>query len=123
VFDDASPIYLQIAHQLEDEILSGALAPDAQVMSTNQYATFYRINPATAAKGLQQLVDDGILYKRRGLGMFVSPDAHEVLLARRREKFFDDVVAPMIAEARRIGIPIADIAAQLEREEGSWPTT
>jgi len=123
VFDDASPIYLQIAHQLEDEILSGALAPDAQVMSTNQYAAFYRINPATAAKGLQQLVDDGILYKRRGLGMFVSPDAHEVLLARRREKFFDDVVAPMIAEARRIGIPIADIAAQLEREEGSWPTT
>ncbi|HLR95347.1 MAG TPA: GntR family transcriptional regulator [Jiangellaceae bacterium] len=123
MFDDASPIYLQIAHQLEDEILSGALAPDAQVMSTNQYAAFYRINPATAAKGLQQLVDDGILYKRRGLGMFVSPDAHEVLLARRREKFFDDVVAPMIAEARRIGIPIADIAAQLEREEGSWPTT
>jgi len=123
VFDDASPIYLQIAHQLEDEILSGALAPDAQVMSTNQYATFYRINPATAAKGLQQLVDDGILYKRRGLGMFVSPDAHEVLLARRREKFFDDVVAPMIAEARRIGIPVADIAAHLEREEKSWPTT
>lgn len=123
MFDDASPIYLQIAHQLEDEILSGALAPDAQVMSTNQYATFYRINPATAAKGLQQLVDDGILYKRRGLGMFVSPDAHEVLLARRRETFFDDVVAPMIAEARRIGIPVADIAARLEREGEAWPTT
>ena len=75
VFDDRSPIYQQIADKIKDDILSGALREDEQIMSTNQYAAFYRINPATAAKGFHQLIDEGILYKRRGIGMFVAPDA------------------------------------------------
>lgn len=79
MFDDRSPIYLQIADQIKNDIVTGALAEDEQVMSTNQYATFYRINPATAAKGFAQLVDEGVLYKKRGIGMFVSPNARELL--------------------------------------------
>jgi DNA-binding transcriptional regulator YhcF (GntR family) len=114
-FDDRSPIYRQIAARIEAEVLSGALAADEQVMSTNQYAVFYRINPATAAKAFGQLVEDKILYKKRGIGMFVHPTARERLRERRRERFFADVVDPMIAEARTIGIPLADVVGRIEQ--------
>jgi DNA-binding transcriptional regulator YhcF (GntR family) len=113
VFNDRSPIYLQIADGIKNDVLSGALKEDEQIMSTNQYATFYRINPATAAKGFAQLVDEGVLYKKRGIGMFVSPDAREKLRAARRERFFSEVVEPMLAEARRIGIDVQDIVRHL----------
>jgi GntR family transcriptional regulator len=115
VFDDRSPIYLQIADGIKNDVLSGALKEDDQVMSTNQYAAFYRINPATAAKGFAQLVDEGVLYKKRGIGMFVSPDARDRLRAGRRKRFFTDVVDPMLAEAGRIGVPIDEILQHIQR--------
>ncbi len=114
MFDDRSPIYLQIADKIKEDIVSGALGEDEQVMSTNQYASFYRINPATAAKGFQQLVEEGVLYKRRGIGMFVSPDAREKLRSERRERFFEQVVDTMIAEARVIGISLDEIVRRIE---------
>jgi GntR family transcriptional regulator len=120
-FDDRSPIYRQIADRIEAEVLSGALAGDEQVMSTNKYAAFHRINPATVNKAFQQLVDDGILYKRRGIGMFVSPQARQTLRARRRKSFFTDVVDPMVAEAKAIGIDLSDLVErinELAREDG-----
>ncbi len=115
LFDGHSPIYRQIAEQISADILSGALAPDQQVMSTNQFAAFYRINPATVAKGFQQLVDDGLLYKKRGIGMFVSPEAPVRLRTRHRERFMAEVVDPMVAEAHVIGIPLDDIVARIEQ--------
>ncbi|MBB5789574.1 GntR family transcriptional regulator [Jiangella mangrovi] len=121
MFDDRSPIYHQIAESIKNDILSGALGADEQVMSTNQYAAYYRINPATAAKGFQQLVDEGVLYKRRGIGMFVSPDARDMLLAQRREHFFADVVEPMVAEARVIGIPLDDVVARIRSLKAEEP--
>jgi DNA-binding transcriptional regulator YhcF (GntR family) len=114
MFDDRSPIYRQIADRIRADVLSGTLDEDEQVMSTNQYAAFYRINPATAAKAFQQLVDEGVLYKKRGIGMFVSPDARDTLRAQRRKSFFADVVDPMVAEARAIGIPLADVVARID---------
>ncbi len=119
-FDDRSPIYRQIADRIEAEVLSGALAGDEQVMSTNKYASFHRINPATVNKAFQQLVDDGILYKRRGIGMFVSPQAGQTLRARRRKTFFTDVVEPMVAQARAIGIEMSELVeriTELARED------
>lgn len=113
MFDDSSPIYRQIAEQIKQDIVSGALHEEEQVMSTNQYASFYRINPATAQKAFQELVEEGVLYKKRGIGMFVSPGAQESLLAVRRDRFFDEVVVPMIDEARTIGMPIADVLARI----------
>ena len=118
VFDERSPIYQQIADKIKEDILTGALGEDEQVMSTNQYAAFYRINPATAAKGFHQLLDEGILYKRRGIGMFVSPDARERLREQRREQFFDGVVAPMVAQAQVLDIPLADVVSHIERLGG-----
>jgi len=113
VFDDRSPIYQQIANGIKDDVLSGALKEDEQVMSTNQYAAFYQINPATAAKGFAQLVDEGVLYKKRGIGMFVSPQARDRLRTERRERFFAEVVEPMLAEARMIGVPVDEIINHL----------
>jgi GntR family transcriptional regulator len=118
VFDGRDPIYLQIADQVRDDVVSGALAEEEQVMSTTQYATTYRINPATAAKAFAQLVDEGVVYKRRGVGIFVSPGARDRLLARRRERFFADVVEPVAAEARMLGVPLEDVVARLRRLGG-----
>lgn len=123
MFDDRSPIYIQIADAIKSDILSGELGADDQVMSTNQYAAFYRINPATAAKGFHQLVEEGVLYKKRGLGMFVSPDARDRLLEQRRDHFFADVVDPMVTEATVIGIPLDDVVARIDatRKNGVRP--
>jgi GntR family transcriptional regulator len=115
MFDERSPIYRQIADRIKADVLSGALDGDEQVMSTNQYAAFYRINPATVAKAFQQLVEEGVLYKKRGIGMFVSPTAREELRALRRKSFFTDVVDPMVAQARAIGIPLAEIIDRITR--------
>jgi GntR family transcriptional regulator len=113
MFDDRSPIYRQIADQIEADVLRGGLRGDEQVMSTTKYAAFHRINPATVAKAFQQLVDEGVLYKKRGIGMFVSPDAPELLRARRRKVFFTEVVDPMVAQAMTIGVPVSDLIQRI----------
>ncbi|GGI08228.1 GntR family transcriptional regulator [Egicoccus halophilus] len=113
MFDDGTPIYRQIAGRIRDDVLSGALGPDAQVMSTTQYAAHYRINPATAAKAFQQLVDEGVLYKRRGVGMFVRPDAPERLRAHHRERFLDEDLEPVIARAVALGIDVDLVVARV----------
>lgn len=117
MFDDGSPIYRQIADRIRADVLGGALGPDEQVMSTTRYAAHFRINPATAAKAFQQLVDEGVLYKRRGVGMFVAPDARDRLRARHRDRFFDDVVDPMVVEARAIGVPLDDVVAHIRAQD------
>lgn len=120
MFDDGSPIYRQIADRIRADVLNGVLAADEQVMSTTQYAAHFRINPATAAKAFQQLIDEGVLYKRRGIGVFVSAEARERLRAQHRGRFFDDVVDPMIAEARAIGVALDDVVAHI-REQTDQP--
>lgn len=114
MFDDRSPIYQQIADKIKNDIVNGSLGEGEQVMSTNRYAAFYRINPATAAKGFAQLVDEGVLHKRRGIGMFVSPRARERLRDQRRERFFADVVDPMVAEAKVLGIAVDDVLRRIK---------
>ena len=111
--DGDQPIYRQIAAQLRAEIVSGALQSEDQVMSTNQYAAFHRINPATVAKGFQELVDEGLLYKRRGVGMFVSPGARDRLLVERRARFRSEYLEPALAEAHRLGMTAAEVVAEL----------
>ncbi|NLF04803.1 MAG: GntR family transcriptional regulator [Actinomycetales bacterium] len=115
-FDGREPIFLQIADQIRTQVLSGALREEEQVMSTTQYATAYRINPATAAKAFAELVEEGTLYKRRGVGMFVAPGARERLVAARRERFFTDVVDPVAEQARLLGIPLDDVVARLREQ-------
>src|SRR5215831_9883089 len=101
VIDDNRPIFVQIAERIENDILTGELPEDAQVPSTNEFAAFYQINPATAAKGVNLLVDQGILYKKRGLGMFVAAGSRTRLMEQRREQFFQQYVVTMIQEAEK----------------------
>ncbi|WP_448631779.1 GntR family transcriptional regulator [Cellulomonas soli] len=102
--------------------MRGALAAEEQVMSTTQYATTFRINPATAAKAFAELVDEGVLYKRRGIGMFVAPGARDRLLSARRQTFLTEVVDPVLDQARVLGIDIEDVVAHL-RAHTDTPTT
>jgi len=118
LFDDRSPIYRQIAEQIKGDVLSGVLGPDEQVMSTNQYAAFYRINPATAARAFQELVDEGVLYKRRGIGMFVDPGARERLRRQHRDRFFTEVVDRMVTEAQTIGVALDEIIDRIQTSAG-----
>nr|WP_198426058.1 GntR family transcriptional regulator [Microbacterium ureisolvens] len=103
-------MFLQIAESVEDAIIDGSLAEESQAPSTNELAAFYRINPATAAKGVAMLTDKGVLYKRRGIGMFVAPGARERLMSERRTAFADRFVEPLLAEARKLGLGPDDLA-------------
>jgi GntR family transcriptional regulator len=106
VLDDRSPIFTQIAELLAEQIAEGELAEGDRVPSTNELAAFYRINPATAAKGINMLADDGLVEKRRGIGMFVATGARHRLLEQRRTEFSERYVEPLVAEAARLGIDV-----------------
>ena len=112
-------IYLQIAEQIEDQILRRDLLEDEQVPSTNQMAALYRINPATAAKGIALLVDEGILYKQRGIGMFVSAGAQKQILVKRKKDFFARYVEPMLQEAKNLSIDPEEINAYIRSRNGA----
>ena len=107
-------LFVQIAEDIENSIIDGSLAEDAQAPSTNELAAFYRINPATAAKGITMLTDKGVLYKRRGIGMFIAPGARDLLLGERRAAFATRYLDPLIAEARTLGLGPDDIARLLQ---------
>ena len=115
LIDDRRPIFVQIGERIEEDILDGRLAEEEQVPSTNQFASLYQINPATAAKGVNLLVDQGILYKKRGLGMYVVPGARAKLLEKRREQFFEQYVMTMLREAEKLGITTEQVSEMVHR--------
>ena len=118
--NDQSLIYLQIARMLEDDILRGIYREEEQVPSTNELARGYNINPATAAKGINLLVADGILYKRRGIGMFVAPGAGETVRNKRKAAFYDGFVKPLVKEGASLSLNGEELMAMVRRaiEEG-----
>mgnify|MGYP002543688817 FL=1 len=114
-FDDDRPIFIQIAEMLQDSILSGAYPEESQIPSITEFAVSCKINPATALKGINILVDEGLIYKKRGLGMFVSQGAQEKLRAKRKESFYLDYIVPLLQEAARLGLDKQDLQSMLER--------
>ena len=123
-FNSEKPIFQQIAEGLEDSILSRAFPEESQIPSITEFSVLYKINPATALKGINLLVDAGVVYKKRGVGMFVAQGAVEALRAKRREGFYDHFVASMIEEAKRLGLSREELQrlidqgfAQEEQEE------
>lgn len=112
--DDGRPLFLQIAEQIENAVIDGSLPEESRVPSTNELAAFHRINPATAANGISRLVADGVLYKRRGIGMFVVSGARDMLLQRRRESFGHAYIAPLLAEARKLGMDAEDLKKMID---------
>ncbi|AKK07274.1 putative transcriptional regulator [Corynebacterium mustelae] len=114
--DDATaPLFRQIATLVEDAIVDGSLKAGERAPSTNELAVFHSINPATARKGLTILVEAGVLEKRRGLGMFVTEAAHDIIISRRREDFAAAYLAPLIDEAVKLDVSRADLHTLIDR--------
>ncbi|WP_132993190.1 GntR family transcriptional regulator [Gordonia zhaorongruii] len=114
MIDDGRALFQQIAEQIADSIIDGTLPEETRAPSTNELAAFHRINPATAAKGINMLVDQGILYKRRGVGMFVASGAHDLLRRERQQVFADRFIEPLLGEARRLGLAPDDVIALIQ---------
>ncbi|GGG73233.1 GntR family transcriptional regulator [Paenibacillus radicis (ex Gao et al. 2016)] len=117
--DDSRPIFMQIAEQIEDDIIEGRLPEEAQVPSKNEFAAYHQINPATAAKGVNLLVDEGILYKKRGIGMFVATGAKAKLISKRQELFFEQYIVTMMREAEKLGITAEQLMSMIQRGDAS----
>ncbi len=104
ILNQEKSIYLQIKEMIEQDILRDILLEEERVPSTNELARLYAINPATAAKGINLLVEEGILYKKRGIGMFVAEGAKAAIMKKRKECFFDDYIRGLLLEAASLGI-------------------
>lgn len=111
-------IYIQIKEMLERDILKDIILEEEKVPSTNELAKLYAINPATAAKGVNLLVDEGILYKKRGIGMFVAAGAKEAIKKKKREHFFEDYIKGMLTEAASLGITKEDLIEMITTNKG-----
>lgn len=115
ILNQEKSIYIQISEMIENDILRDVLMEDERVPSTNELAKLYAINPATAAKGINILVDAGILYKKRGIGMFVSDGAKEVIRTKRKAQFYENYVSEIVNEAKTLGITKAELIAGIEK--------
>lgn len=113
-FDSEQPIYIQLAEAIEDDILKGIMQEDTQVPSTTEFSVALKINPATARKGVNVLVDDGILYKKRGVGMFVCVGARERIMRKRRAGFYESFVLALLDEAKKLDISRSEVVAMIE---------
>ena len=115
-FTNDVPIYIQIAQSIEDSILKDIFKENEMIPSTTEISVKYKINPATVAKGFNILVNEGIIYKKRGIGMFVSEGSKELLINRRKERFFNDYIISLLDEAKKLNISKEDVIKMIQRE-------
>ena len=114
-FEGEKPNYLQLAEGIEDDILKGIFGEETQVPSTTEISVTMKINPATAGKGVNLLVDEGILYKKRGVGMFVASGARQRISEKRKETFFENYIIRLLEEANKLNISKQEIIAMIGR--------
>lgn len=115
-FDETQPIFQQIADMIEDDILNGTYLEDDQIISISQLAGTFQINPATAVKGVALLVNEGILYKKRGLGMFVTADAKQTIIMKRRDRFYNELVLKLLDEAEKLNLSTEDVIDMIRQK-------
>lgn len=108
------PIFIQLAEAIEDNILKGIYAEETQIPSTTEVAVTLKVNPATVNHGVNLLVEQGIIYKKRGVGMFVSTGARTIILTRHKQEFFQEFLLPMLEEAKNLGLSREDIVGMLD---------
>ena len=114
-FESEKPIFIQVAEVIEDAILSGTFEEETQIPSTTEFSVSYKINPATALKGINILVDKGLVYKKRGVGMFVCDGACDKLRLERKQAFYENFIKSVITEAKRLKISTEEIKSMIER--------
>ncbi|WP_270169905.1 GntR family transcriptional regulator [Paenibacillus sp. SYP-B4298] len=117
-FDDKQPIFQQVADLIEDDILKGTFRVDEQILSVAQFSQLFQINPATVVKGIALLVNEGILYKKRGLGMFVATDAKLKIQAKRKERFHKELLSNLLNEADKLGLRTEEIIDMIRQWRG-----
>lgn len=117
--DDGKPLFLQIKDRIEDQIVNCQLKEHDQIPSTTQLVNFYKVNHLTVARGVNLLVEEGIVYKKRGVGMFVAEGAREKLLKQRRKRFVDEYIVPLVEEAGKLGISDEEIFQLIKEIKGS----
>ncbi len=117
MFTGEGPIFQQLAVRIADDIVAGTYPEETAVPSATDFAMFHQMNPATASKGVNMLVDLGVLYKKRGIGMFVATGARKVLLARRRDEFRKQYLQPLLREAAVLEIPAAELHSMIDDEQ------
>ncbi len=109
------PIFLQIAEQLEDAIFTGAFPEETKIPSTNEISLLLNINPHTVLKGMNLLVDESLIYKKRGLGMFVQTGAVEKIRLKRRGQFYQQYIAALVEEAKKLQMSKDEVIELIER--------
>ncbi len=114
-FDEKQPIFQQVADIIEDDILNGTYREDEQILSVAQFSQLFQINPATVVKGIGLLVNEGILYKKRGLGMYVSSDAKLKIQKQRRNRFYKELLSSLISEADKLELATEDIIEMIKQ--------
>ena len=115
-FESDTPIYIQVAEQIKDAILSGAFPEETQIPSTTEVSVTYKINPATALRGVTLLVDAGILYKKRGVGIFVQKGAAEKILNQRKDAFYNGYIIRLLKKTKKLHISRQEIIRMIEEE-------
>jgi len=118
-FDGDKPIYLQIAEQLEDAVFTGIYPEETQIPSTTEISASERINPATVLKGINILVEHGILYKQSGIGMFVRRGARESICRKRQKEFVCQFIQPLISEGEKLGLTAEEICNLIQKGYGN----
>ncbi|MCL1974970.1 MAG: GntR family transcriptional regulator, partial [Firmicutes bacterium] len=113
--NDHEPIFKQIIEIIENDIISGKYPAEGPIASTPQIAKSYSINQATAVKAVSKLADTGILYKKRGIGMYVSVGAREIILRQRKEALLNSALPALLKEAERLGISAEQLASIIRK--------
>lgn len=114
LLNEKKPIYEQIRDWLADQIIDETLVEHDKVPSTNEIVTYFKVNHITVSKGVTELVEEGVLYKKRGVGMFVSEGARGKLLEKRREGFVEEYLKPMLEEAGKLDLSKSDIQKMID---------
>ena len=117
MFSEERPIFQQLAARIAEEIVTGMYPEESAIPSATEYAVFHQMNPATVSRGVNVLVEQGVLYKKRGVGMFVSTGARELLLSRRRAEFRKHYLEPLVYEAKILGIRTTELAEMIDQED------
>lgn len=116
-FNKDVPIYIQIAQAIEDNILKDVFKEEEMIPSTTEISVAYKINPATIGKGFNLLVDEGIIYKKRGIGMFVAKGSKRILMNKRKESFYKDYIVALLEEAKKLNISTEDVVNMIKGEK------
>lgn len=114
------PLFVQIASKIEENIFLGIYEDNTQIPSTTELSVGYKINPATVLKGMNLLVENSIIYKKRGIGMFVCEGAREIIREKRLKSFNQSYIVPLVAEAKKLSFSNEEIINMIIEEEKKW---